>query len=379
MTLDYAGRIARLQELLRTHQISLIILAGTDQMQYLTGWREGGHERFVGLFVPARGEAAFLVPAMNSRQAQANRAGITEALGWKDETGWLEQAQALLTSYAIGAGDIVLVDNELHSVHLLALQHLAPGVTFQPAGLAMTAMRQIKSEDELTALETAAKLIDTIFEETVAMLREGVTELDVADFVHSACKRHGTSVSFAPLICFGANGSHPHHHTGDTQLKRGDAVIIDIGCLWEHYASDITRTVSFGEPSDPDARKVYGIVSAAHWAARNAAKPNSNGETVDAAARQVITEAGYGEYFVHRAGHGIGLSTHEPPDMVAGSMTPLAPGMCFSVEPGIYLPERFGVRIENIVTVTENGVRSLNAEADRELRIVEALGISPNA
>lgn len=371
MALDYAGRIARLQELLRREHTALAIFAGTDQMQYLTGWREGGHERFVGLFVPAQGEAAFLVPAMNSRQAQANHAGITEALGWKDETGWTALAQTLLTSYAVGAGDIVLVDNELHSVHLLALQQMAPGVAFQPAGQAMTALRQLKSEDELIALETAAKLIDTIFEEAVAELREGMKESDVADFVHAACKRYNTSVSFSPLICFGANGSHPHHHTGATKLKRGDMVIIDIGCLWEHYASDITRTISFGEPSDPEARKIYNVVSAAHWAARDAAKPNSNGEIVDAAARRVIAEAGYGEYFVHRTGHGIGLSTHEPPDMVAGSLTPLAPGMCFSIEPGIYLPERFGVRIENIVTVTADGVRSLNADPDRELRIIK--------
>ena len=370
MILDYAGRISRLQDALKAQHIALAVLAGTDQMQYLTGWREGGHERFVGLFVPAAGEPAFLVPAMNVRQAQATPAKITEALGWKDETGWTAQAQSLLISYAVGPGDIVLVDNELHSVHLLALQTLAHGVTFQPAGSIMTAMRQIKSDDELAALETAAKLIDLIFEETMATLREGMTESEVADFVHAACKRYNTSVSFSPLICFGANGAHPHHHTGATKLKRGDTVIIDIGCLWDHYASDITRTVAFGEPSDPDARKIYGLVSAAHWAARNAAKPGANGETVDEAARNTITAAGFGEFFVHRTGHGIGLSTHEPPDMVAGSMTPLAPGMCFSVEPGIYLPDRFGVRIENIVTVTADGVRSLNAEADRELRVV---------
>ena len=303
MTLDYAGRISRLQDALKSQHIALAILAGTDQMQYLTGWREGGHERFVGLFVPAQGQPAFLVPAMNARQAQATPAGIPDAIGWKDETGWQAQAQSLLASYAVGPGDIVLVDNELHSVHLLALQALAPGVTFQPAGPIMTAMRQIKSDDELAALETAANRIDAIFEETVAFLREGMTELDVADFVHAACKRYNTSVSFSPLICFGANGAHPHHHTGATKLKRGDMVIIDIGCLWNHYPSDITRTVSFGEPADPDARKIYGIVSAAHRAARNVAKPDSNGETVDAAARNTITEAGYGEYFVHRTGH----------------------------------------------------------------------------
>ncbi|HLK58732.1 MAG TPA: M24 family metallopeptidase, partial [Chthonomonadaceae bacterium] len=149
-----------------------------------------------------------------------------------------------------------------------------------------------------------------------------------------------------------------------------DVVIIDIGCTANHYASDITRTVAFGAPTDPDAATVYEIVYKAHHTAREAAKPGVSGEQVDAAARKVIADAGYGEYFIHRTGHGIGLSTHEPPNIVRGNIAPLQPGMCFSIEPGIYLPGRFGVRIENIVTMTPDGVRSLNAEVSPTLRIV---------
>ena len=366
---DYAARIQRLQEDLKAHSAKLIILAGTDNMRYLTGWREGGHERFVGLLVPAEGAAAFVVPAMNANQARTNGANIARVVGWQDADGWQIAAQTLFSEMGAGTGDMVLVDNELHSVHLLGLQHLLPGAEFRPAGEIMAGLRQIKTAQELAALEAAAILIDKIFEETIAALHEGITEREVADFVLNACKRHNTAPSFSPLICFGENGAHPHHHIGDTRLKRGDVVIIDIGCLWEHYASDITRTIAFGEPSDPDARTIYALVFAAHQAARSAAKPGVTGTEVDKAARDVIAAAGYGEFFNHRLGHGIGLSTHEPPNMVAGNNAPIAPGMCFSVEPGIYLPGKFGVRIENIVTVTEDGVRSLNAEPTPTLRI----------
>jgi Xaa-Pro aminopeptidase len=140
--------------------------------------------------------------------------------------------------------------------------------------------------------------------------------------------------------------------------------------MCDSYCSDITRTVAFGRPADPAAPAVYEIVSQAHWAARDAAEPGVTGEQVDAAARKVITDAGYGPQFVHRTGHGIGLSGHEPPYIVGGNTAPLQPGMCFSIEPGIYLPGRLGVRIENIVTMTPDGVRSLNAEAPRQLRVI---------
>lgn len=367
---DYSGRIARLQAAMQAEGADLTLLAGTDQMRYLTGWREGGHERFVGLFVPAAGDPAFVVPKMNAPQARETPAGIAQVSGWEDHTGWHSDAQTLLNGWGIGPNSVVLVDDELLSVHLLALQTLCPGTTFRPAGDIMASLRQIKTEAEIAAMQKAADMIDSIYEEALGWLRPGMTELELHDLILAAIKREGSRPSFSPLICFGANAALPHHHTGDTQLKAGDIIIIDIGCIWENYASDITRTVSFGEPSDPDAKHVYSVVSAAHLAARGFARPGVSGEETDAVARKVISDAGYGDYFVHRTGHGIGLSTHEPPYIVKGNTQLLQAGMCFSDEPGIYLPGRFGVRIENIVTVTSDGVRSLDADAPTELKVV---------
>ncbi len=367
---DFQARIHKLQTTMQAQGVALTLLAGTDQMRYLSGWREGGHERFVGLFVPAQGEPAFVVPAMNAPQAQKTPLGVSHVRGWEDQNGWHPDAKALFAEYAIGEGATVLVDDELLSVHLLGLQSLFPSLHFAPAGDLMASLRQSKTPAEIANMDEAARLIDAVFEEALGQLREGITELELAEFVLSAIRAKGSAPSFDPLICFGANCALPHHHTGNTRLQKGDTVIIDIGCLAEHYASDITRTVCFGTPRDPDVAKVYQIVFAAHWAARNHAAPGITCEAVDAAAREVITKAGYGEAFLHRTGHGIGISTHEPPYIVAGNNLPLQEGMCFSVEPGIYLAGRFGVRIENIVTVINDGVRSVNADEPAEIRIV---------
>lgn len=370
---DYSGRIARLQAAMRAEGASLTLLAGTDQMRYLTGWREGGHERFVGLFVPAQGAPAFVVPKMNAPQARETPAGIVDVRGWEDHTGWQSEVSRLLVEWGIyGRESTFLIDDELLSVHLLALQDFDISTSYEAAGKIMASLRQIKTDAELAAMQKAADMIDAIYAESLGWLRAGITELEFHDLILVAIKREGSRPSFPPLICFGANAALPHHHTGDAALQQGDMVIIDIGCISDNYASDITRTVAFGEPSDPDAKHVYKIVSEAHLTARAFARPGVSGEATDAAARKVITDAGYGGYFVHRTGHGIGLSTHEPPYIVQGNTEPLQAGMCFSVEPGIYLPGRFGVRIENIVTVTADGVHSLDADAPTELKIVPA-------
>jgi Xaa-Pro aminopeptidase len=369
---DYAERIARLQAAMRKQGAALAVFGPTDQMRYLTGWAEPGHERLVALFVPAQEPPAFVVPAINAQHAAANPAGIERIVGWQDAAGWQPEARELLDAWRLDSQSdaLLLIDDDLGSGHLLGLQSLLPGAHCIAAGATMSGLRQIKTPAELTALETAATLIDTIYTEALGELKVGLTEIELQEVIYAACKRHNTHPSFTPLICFGANGAMPHHHSGSTPLRHGDLVVIDIGCVADGYASDITRTVAFGEPSDPDAARVYEIVSHAHWAAREAIRPGVTGEAVDAAARKVITDAGYGPQFIHRTGHGIGLSEHEAPYIVAGNTASLLPGMCFSVEPGIYLPDRFGVRIENIVTVTAEGARSLNAEAPRQLRVV---------
>ena len=366
---EYSLRIAALQEQLRADGAVMAILAGTDQMRYLTGWKEGGHERFVGLFVPVKGNPTLVVPAMNAPQARAAVAANHGVIGWPDETGWISVAGSVLGDLLAGP-ETVLVDDELLSVHLLSLHAHYPCLKFRAIGQTMSRLREIKTDGELASMQRAAHLIDSIIEESYTVLREGMSELELQGWFVDAFRRYHTQPSFTPTCCFGANGALPHHHTGNTTLKTGDVLVIDVGCLSDHYASDITRTVAFRSVGDPDADKIYELVLKAHMAARKAAVPQVSGEAVDLAARTVIEIAGYGEQFMHRTGHGIGLSTHEPPYIVKGNKEPLRPGMCFSVEPGVYLPSRFGVRIENIVTMTPNGVRSLNAEPADHLRIV---------
>ncbi|MDE2127007.1 MAG: aminopeptidase P family protein [Armatimonadetes bacterium] len=366
---DYRKRIAAAQRALLDSGAGLLVVAPTDQMRYLIGWAEGGHERLIALLLPAAGEPVLLVPSMNAREAAANPAGVDRVVGWDDGPQWYGQVRDLLNEW--GAPGAAMADDELLAVHLLHLQRLFPATRWQPAGELLAGLRQLKTPDELAALEQAARDIDAVCEESLAGLREGVTEREFGRVILDGIARRGKGPSFSPLVCFGENGAHPHHLSGDTRLKRGDVVIIDIGSADTGYASDITRTVAFGEPRDPGASEVYATVYSAHMAARSTARPGTSAEQVDSAAREVIQQAGYGPQFLHRTGHGIGLSTHEPPYIVQGNSTVLQPSMCFSVEPGIYLPGRFGVRIENIVTVTETGSRSLNAEPPAELRIVE--------
>lgn len=368
---EYQDRIARAQAALLAANSPLLVVSATDQMRYLTGWVENGHERLIALFIPVAGNPFFVVPDMNVSQASTNPAGIKSIHGWSDEDGYMRRLSSLLENLELSDRfPLIFIDDELHAGHLLNLQSLIGNATYRQAAPLLAELRQFKSEHEINSLTLAAGMIDEIFENTIGTLRTGISELEVQDFVLNSCKRSKTTPSFTPLICFGANSAIPHHHTGDTKLKPGDMVIIDIGCTSDFYASDITRTVAFGEPRNSDAARIYDIVSGAHHSARAAIKPGVTAESIDLAARSVISDAGYSLYFIHRTGHGIGLSTHEPPYIVKGNQTVLAPGMCFSVEPGIYLPGRFGVRIENIVSVTEEGSYSLNSEPHKDLRIV---------
>jgi Xaa-Pro aminopeptidase len=343
------------------------VFAPTDQMRYLTGWAEYGHERLIALFLPAEGEPVFVVPAMNASQARDNRAGVPNVIGWEDKTGWRPAVSNLLREWNLN-GRGLAIDDELYSVHLLGIQEIAPGTPCTAAADLMARLREVKTTDELALMRRSGEVTDLVYEYSLLSIREGMTELELQDVITQGYKRKGTKPAFA-LVCFGPNSAIPHHHVGGARLKQGDVVVIDIGCLLDDYASDITRTVAFGRPED-EAFKVYEIVNQAHRAAFDAGRPGVTCEAVDAAARKVITDAGYGEYFIHRTGHGIGLSTHEPPYIVEGNRQELMAGMCFSDEPGIYLPGRFGVRIENIVTVEENGLRSLNADPPERLLVV---------
>ena len=229
--------------------------------------------------------------------------------------------------------------------------------------------RMIKDAEELKLMRESSRKYDEVLEKTISQIRPDMTENELASLYRANAKAAGASgESFDSLICFGPNCAEPHHATDDTVLKPGDPVICDVGLLWKSYCSDMTRTVFFGGATD-EQKRVYEIVAQANAAGRAAVRPGVPMKEFDRAARKVIEDAGYGKYFIHRTGHNIGLDVHELPDVSATSEAVAQPGMCFSVEPGIYLPGKFGVRVEDLVCVTEDGCLTLNA-LTKDFRII---------
>ena len=229
--------------------------------------------------------------------------------------------------------------------------------------------RMLKDAEEIAIMREASRMNDRALAATIAEIHEGMTEKELeAAYLKNAKAQGGTGPSFAPITCFGPNGAEPHHDNDETRLKRGDSVILDVGLLHRRYCSDMTRTLFFGHV-DAEQQKVYDACRRANEAGRAAVRPGLPMCEFDRAARRVIEDAGYGKYFIHRTGHGIGLEVHEHPDNSSVSQIIARPGMCFSVEPGIYLPGRFGVRIEDLVCVTEDGCETLN-ELDHALKVL---------
>lgn len=343
----------------------LLLTPGPD-LYYLTGFEVYGGERLVALLLPRSGEPLFLVPEMNVAQAAANEAGIPSVRGWADAEGYVEPLRDVSRQLAWSEGALA-IDDETRAAFLLDWQSVCPRARFTRAGAVMRHLRERKGAEELSALRRAGQVADGVIAAAHAACRPGSTEAQVARIITTAL--HDLEPACHVYGCIVASGPHsalPHHETGSRPLQVGDVVILDYGCRLEGYHSDITLTVSLGAASD-DARHVHRIVWEAQQRALETIRPGVPAEAVDRAARTVIAEAGFGDYFIHRTGHGIGLQVHETPNLVAGNSAPLEEGMTFSVEPGIYLPDRFGVRLEVIAAVTSGGVELMNLPSPQEI------------
>lgn len=338
---------------------TLIITPGAA-MRYLSGFSEPG-SRFLALVVPDDKPWLLISPALNAGQARGNAAGITDIRVWEDAEGWETLTGQLAKDLMLDIG-IVGVDDDMPARFVLKLQELMPTALFRPAGLALSPLRSVKDTLEVATLQRAADATDALIPVAFAACREGASETEVSMAIGQAIAQAGHEDSFAPIVGAGPNGASPHHATGRTKIRHGDVVVMDFGAKVDGYHGDITRTAAVGEASD-EAKHVYGVVYRAYHAGVAAVELGATGHDVDAAARKVIADAGYGEFFIHRTGHSIGLDDHEPPYMIAGNYAKLAPGNCFSVEPGIYLPGKFGIRLENIVTVQDDGTAHVFNEA----------------
>ena len=331
-------------------------------MGYLTGFFEDPHERLTLIAFRPDGAPAMIAPSLSETHAKHTEIGDLRV--WKDGDEPTTVFAGLAEDWGLKTA-VIGVDDEMPAAFLLALQAALPAALFKSAGAQVAQLRKVKDADELIAMSKAAKIADLAFAEVIGGECAGRTERDIAGTLYSAMQARGGSPTFS-IVGAGANGAEPHHATSDAKVSAGDVVVMDWGCELNRYQSDITRTIACGNP-DEEARKVYRVVHKAHMAARAMIHPGTPAEEIDKAARVVIEEAGYGEFFIHRTGHGIGMSGHEPPHIVEGNEEPVVVGQCFSIEPGIYLPGRFGVRIENIVAVTEDGHESFNEEPSEEL------------
>ena len=364
----YAKRLSLVRAAMHENGLDTLVITPGAAMQYLTGFSEPG-SRFLALIVPDDQPWLFVVPTLNAGQARLNPADVTDIRVWDDGAGWEAVLAPLAKELMLDIG-IVGVDDDMPARFVLKLQELMPTALFRLAGSALTPLRSRKDALELASLQRAAEATDALIAVAYAACTPGASEREIASAIGQAIARAGHADSFAPIVGAGANGASPHHNTGATKLKTGDVVILDFGAMAGGYHGDITRTVAVGTASD-QARRVYEIVYQAYSAGVAAVQPGATAHSVDAAARKVIADAGHGEFFIHRTGHGIGLDDHETPYIMAGNYTPLLPGHCFSVEPGIYLPGKFGVRLENIVTVQEDGTaRVLNAAIPPEIMVL---------
>ena len=358
-------RIERLRERMAQTGTDLVAIGPSSHMVYLTGVDPHGDERPVMLLV-SQTYAGFLMPALNLDAAR--KSSDLPMIPWSDNDGPDAALAQVLDATGIDrAAPSVVLDETMRADFALLLLDALPNARRRFTGDTVSFLRARKDDDEYRRLKASQLLNDKAMQAGVAALRPGVTEREVASVIRSVYLENGARPQF-DLVCFGENGAFPHHHTGDTVLKAGDAVLLDIGGRLDGYPSDMTRVAYLGQPS-AEFEKIHSIVNAAVNTAIATVKPGINTSAVDAAARSVITEAGYGEFFLHRTGHGLGLDIHEPPYITATDDTVLEEGMVFSIEPGIYLAGRFGIRLEEVVIVRADGAEILS-ELQRDTFIV---------
>jgi Xaa-Pro dipeptidase len=350
----FAARLDRVRALARdAGAASAFVTSGTTCFAYLTGAAVERSERLIALAIPVAGDAVLVAPSFElERMRRAMRARLS-LCGWEEAQNPLDVVQCALSTSPGG----ILVEPHTEYDTAMALARAVPQSVLIDGTRAFSSLRVTKDPDELARIRRAIAITEETFARTFAALRPGVRDRDVSASVAQSFKREGFE-GYA-LVQFGALSALPHGRPTGDPLATETAVLIDGGCNVDGYWSDITRTRWFGDSPPPEFRRVVDVVTEAQRAGIARARAGIEAQEVDRAARDVIAKAGYGPYFTHRTGHGLGMDGHEPIYMVEGNRTPLVAGCVFTVEPGIYLPGRFGVRIEDDVVCTSAGAEVL--------------------
>ncbi|MFE1232843.1 aminopeptidase P family protein [Streptomyces sp. NPDC058745] len=364
---DYRARMERAVGSAADAGLAGVLVAPGPDLVYLTGYQPTAiTERLTVLVLAVGQDPVLVVPTLEAPDAE--KAAGAAALTLRDWTDGKDPYE--VTAPLLDVDGRFGVSDNAWAMHLLGLQKQLPGTSYVSLTDALPMLRAVKDSHELARVAAAGAAADQAYGEILKVRFAGRRETEVAADLAGLLTRFGHSQVDFTVVGSGPNGANPHHEAGERVIERGDMVVLDFGGLKHGYGSDTTRTVHVGEPTAEEQR-VHDIVREAQQAGFEAVRPGVACQDVDRAARKVITDAGYGEYFIHRTGHGIGVTTHEPPYMIEGEERPVVPGMCFSIEPGIYLPGRFGVRIEDIVTATEDGSGRRFNNTPHEMAIVE--------
>lgn len=339
---------------MKDNNLEGLVFTNPTNIFYLTNFKCNPHERLLFYIVKNDGSQYLLCPKLEEEVAKNSTKNI-QVIGYLDTENGLEK----LHSFTGNISSIAVEKEYISLKRFEDLKNIFEIKSVIDGSKIVKDMRKYKNEDEIKKLEISANLADKCIEIAKSNLKVGITELELKSIIENEIKKLGaSSMSFDSLILFGENAANPHGTSGDRKLKENEFVLIDIGCYYKGYASDITRVLEFGKVSKHH-KDIYNIVLKANTEAIKAVKPGVSFAQIDKIARDIITKEGYGEYFNHRLGHGLGLECHEYPDVSQSTNDLLEEGMCFTIEPGIYLPNDVGVRIEDDILVTKDGFKVL--------------------
>lgn len=363
------NKVKEIQQYLHNENVEAAFITTPDNVFYITGFHSNPHERLLGVMVFKDAEPFIICPLMEVPDVMATGWSF-EAVGHEDTQDAWEVVMETLRKRGDLPASIAIEKNHLTVERFERMGQLLPNTTFSRIDGQLNSMRNIKSEDELVNLRKAAELADHAIAVGCKEIAEGKTELEVLMAIEFEMKRKGVEkMSFDTMVLSGPKTASPHGTPGNRKIQQGDFILFDLGVVYNGYCSDITRTVAFGEPTEK-MREVYKTVKNAEQAAIDKVRPGVKAFEIDKAARDVIDDAGYGDYFTHRIGHGLGISVHEFPSITGTNELVLEEGMVFTIEPGIYHPDITGVRIEDDVVVTANGVEVLT-KFPKELQIIQ--------
>lgn len=354
------NRLKRVTEKMKEQGADRLLVSDPTVIQYLCGSCPECGERLIALIINREGQATLLLNDLFAEEKPD-----TDTVFYSDTDDGVQ-----ILSAHLGRSGVLMVDKTWPARFLLRLQELCPRLTFRVSSPVIDRVRLVKDIDEQKKMIAASRNNDRVMQSVITSVKAGQSERELERIVKKLYREAGCAeLSFPPICSFGKNAANPHHAPDDTSGREGDCLVIDIGGKWDGYASDMTRTVFLGSVSERQ-KEIYDIVLEANRRGREAARPGKRMCDVDRAARDYIESKGFGKYFTHRTGHSIGIEDHEWGDVSSINTDVILPGQCFSVEPGIYLPEEnLGIRIEDLVLITESGCRVLN-DVSRELTVI---------